>query len=172
VKCWRTDDGRKVMAIAHMTLWVRWAKNGTSSTLSSKIDVFWSPPWTIDCISNLKIICSWYLRKKQQFVLQVQSNKIIYFLYLFLFLFFFCDTLTSKNMLYRVVSGFIFWTDQSTMSLPILEVFKSNTWELLSNWSIHLIDLCMIGWSMMNERSSNMNLYGMSLAISLSTNFF
>jgi beta-glucanase (GH16 family) len=24
------DDGRQVMAIAHMTLWVRWAKKGVS----------------------------------------------------------------------------------------------------------------------------------------------
>jgi hypothetical protein len=28
----RMDEGRQVMAIPHMTLWIRWAKNETEST--------------------------------------------------------------------------------------------------------------------------------------------
>jgi hypothetical protein len=42
----RTDDGRQVMAIPHMTLWVRWAKN-----------------WPCDCatIYPLNYYFCWYL---------------------------------------------------------------------------------------------------------------
>jgi hypothetical protein len=32
----RTDDGRQVMAIPHMTLWVRWAKNKRNVILGEK----------------------------------------------------------------------------------------------------------------------------------------
>jgi len=31
------DDGRQVMAIAHMTLWVRWAKKGNNSKMGNGI---------------------------------------------------------------------------------------------------------------------------------------
>ena len=47
------------------------------------------------------------------------------------------DTLTSSDIPYGVMSTFILSTDQSAMSLPILEVLKPNTHrELLSDWSM------------------------------------
>ena len=35
------DDGRQVMRIAHMTLWVRWAKKGNNSKMGSQLQGRW-----------------------------------------------------------------------------------------------------------------------------------
>ena len=71
--------------------------------------------------------------------------------------FFFGETLTSKNILFRVMWWFIFSTNQSVLSLLNLEVWKLNTLgELLSDLSIYLTVLHMIGWSKMNERLHEM----------------
>jgi len=62
--------------------------------------------------------------------------RILYLLYIFLFLFF-GDMLTSNNILYGVMSGFIFSINLSAMSLLNHWVLKSSTQqELLSDWSI------------------------------------
>jgi len=58
--------------------------------------------------------------------------------------YFFSNTLTSNDVPYLVISGFIFSTDQSVMSLTILEVLKLNTnRELLSD--------CLICFTVNNE---------------------
>jgi len=71
------------------------------------------------------------------YFLLVNLIKIICELYLLFFLIIIGDTLTSSDIPYGVMSTFILSTDQSAMSLPILEVLKPNTHrELLSDWSM------------------------------------
>ena len=49
-KSLQMDDGRQVMAIAHMTLWVRWAKKESIPTL-----VFHVPLYTLLYLTELEI---------------------------------------------------------------------------------------------------------------------
>jgi hypothetical protein len=45
-KKFTTYDGRQVMRIAHMTLWVRWAKKSSPTYLGPKIStLFWCTGW-------------------------------------------------------------------------------------------------------------------------------
>ena len=95
--------------------------------------------------------------------------------------------------MYRVISGFIFSTNQSVMTLLILVVLKpSMFWDLLCDLSIYLIVLhiayyCRLGlwclmplstifklyrgdivWSNMYERLTDMTPYSMSLDVRVS----
>ena len=77
--------------------------------------------------------------------------KIRCLLNLFLIVFY-GITLPSTNILYRIMSGFIFSTNQSAISLP----FKTCTrQELLSDWSVYSTVLHMIGRAMMKESLTN-----------------
>jgi len=64
----------------------------------------------------------------------------------------FGNILTSNDICYGVTSVFIFSTDQSVIGLLNLYVSNPSTCqELLSDWSIYLTVLDMIGWSKINE---------------------
>ena len=68
---------------------------------------------------------------------------------------------TCNDILFGVMSGFIFLPDQSVMILLNLQVLNQSTLqELLSDWSVYLIILHMIGRSKINERSHHMTPYG------------
>ena len=68
---------------------------------------------------------------------------------MFILIFFLDDTLPSNGVPYEIMSGFIFSTDQSAMSLPYLKVSKQNTGqELLSD---SLISLIAYDWTVKEE---------------------
>jgi hypothetical protein len=73
--------------------------------------------------------------------------------------FFYSDilTCTGNNIQYGVTSGLIYSTNQSAMSLLNLMISKPSTHqELISDWSIYLTVLHMIGLSKMSERLHDM----------------
>ena len=78
-------------------------------------------------------------------------------------------TYTSSDIPYGVKSGFIFSTDQSAMNLLILKLSKLSTHqELLSDLSIYLTVLHMIGRSKMNQRLNDMTPNRMLLDVRVS----
>ena len=73
------DDGRQVMAIAHMTLWVRWAKNGFNCLPSSTTPVMeMLEDYIISMKSNQKMFVIHYYINKQilNSYLHTKSEKI------------------------------------------------------------------------------------------------